>query len=95
MGFSLPGRGASLATEHGLSAWAQQFRLDGLVAAPRMWSLPRPGVESVSPALTGGFLITGPPGKSLHMDSCLKRILEFCIIKDDIMYSIWAVVQMI
>ena len=65
MGFSLSGRAASLAAEHGLSAWAQQFRLDGLVAAPHMWSLRRPGVESVSPALTGGFLSTVPPGKSL------------------------------
>ena len=29
-----------------------------------MWDLPRPGVEPVSPALTGGFLTTAPPGKS-------------------------------
>ena len=29
-----------------------------------MWDLPRPGIESVFPALAGGFLITGPPGKS-------------------------------
>ena len=27
--------------------------------------LPRPGIEPVSPALTGGFLTIGPPGKSL------------------------------
>ena len=26
--------------------------------------LPRPGIELVSPALVGGFSITGPPGKS-------------------------------
>ena len=81
MGFSLPGRGASLATEHGLSAWAQQFRLDGLVAAPRMWSLPRPGVESVSPALTGGFLIAGPPGKSLVQHSSLKMYSHYMLGK--------------
>ena len=30
-----------------------------------MWDLPRPGVEPVSPTLAGGFLTTGPPGKSL------------------------------
>ena len=30
-----------------------------------MWDLPGPGIESVSPALAGGFLTTGPPGKSL------------------------------
>ena len=29
-----------------------------------MWDLPGPGIESVSPALTGGFLTTAPPGKS-------------------------------
>ena len=28
-----------------------------------MWDLPRPGIEPVSPALTGGFLTTTPPGK--------------------------------
>ena len=28
-----------------------------------MWNLPRPGTESVSPTLAGGFLTTGPPGK--------------------------------
>ena len=30
-----------------------------------MWDLPRPGIEPVSPALAGGFLITGPLGKPL------------------------------
>ena len=29
-----------------------------------MWDLPRPGLESVFPALAGGFLTTVPPGKS-------------------------------
>ena len=29
-----------------------------------MWDLPGPGVEPVSPALSGGFLTTAPPGKS-------------------------------
>ena len=29
-----------------------------------MWNLPRPGIESMSPALAGGFLTTRPPGKS-------------------------------
>ena len=28
-----------------------------------MWDLPRPGLEPMSPALAGGFLITVPPGK--------------------------------
>ena len=31
-----------------------------------MWDLSsRPGIEPTSPALEGGFLTTGPPGKSL------------------------------
>ena len=29
-----------------------------------MWDLPGPGIEPESPALAGGFLTTGPPGKS-------------------------------
>ena len=29
-----------------------------------MWDFPGPGIKLVSPALQGGFLTTGPPGKS-------------------------------
>ena len=29
-----------------------------------MWDLPGPGIKPVSPTLAGGFLTTGPPGKS-------------------------------
>ena len=36
--------------------WAQLLR--------RMWDIPRPGLEPVSPALAGGFLTTATPGKS-------------------------------
>ena len=46
------------AHESGLSsygAWA--WLLHG------MWDLPRPGIKRMSPALAGGFLTTGPPGK--------------------------------
>ena len=28
--------------------------------------VPGPGIEPMSPALEGGFLTTGPPGKSLY-----------------------------
>ena len=31
--------------------------------APGMGDLPRPGMELMPPALTGGFLTTRPPGK--------------------------------
>ena len=30
------------------------------------WTLPRRGVKPMSSALAGGFLATGPPGKSLY-----------------------------
>ena len=37
------------------------------VSLPRgTWDLPGPGIEPVSPALTGRFLTTGPPGKPHH-----------------------------
>ena len=36
----------------------------GLSGSVAMWNLPRPGLEPMYPALAGGFLTTGPPGKS-------------------------------
>ena len=38
----------------------------GLKLLRGMWDLPGPGIEPVSPALAGGSLTTGPPGKSLY-----------------------------
>ena len=54
---------ASLVAEHGLQtrrlsncgSWAQLLR--------GMWDPPRPGLESVSPALAGRLSTTAPPGK--------------------------------
>ena len=41
-----------------------------------MWNLPGLGMEPVSPALAGGFLSTGPPGKSrLYSFLITKRLL--------------------
>ena len=40
-----------------------------------MWDLPGPGLEPVSPALTGGFLTTAPPGKP-DFYSFLENFLE-------------------
>ena len=52
----------SRALEQGLSSCGTQaWLLRG------MWNLPGPGIKPVSLALTGGFLTTGPPGKSLGM----------------------------
>ena len=48
-------------------SWALEDRLDSCGAQAQllhcMWDLPGPGIESVSPALTGGFFTTEPPGK--------------------------------
>ena len=46
------GTGASAAVVHGRSC---------------MWNLPGPGLEPMSPALEGRFLITVPPGKSQNL----------------------------
>ena len=54
---------ASLVAEHRL----QTRRLSSCGSQAqllcRMWDLPRPGLEPVSPALAGGFSITAPQGK--------------------------------
>ena len=47
-----------------------------------MWNFPRPGVKPISPALAGGFLTTGPPGKSsgsltYHFFTCT----QFCLCR--------------
>ena len=34
--------------------------------------VPRPGIEPMYPALAGGFLMTGPLGKSLHKNSRIR-----------------------
>ena len=54
---------ASLVMEHRL----QMCRLSNCGSQAQlhrgMWDLPRPGLEPVSPALTGRFSTTAPPGK--------------------------------
>ena len=51
--------------EHGLQACRLSSHSTRALLFHGMWNLPRPGIEPVSPALAGGFLTTGPPGKSL------------------------------
>ena len=43
-----------------------------------MWSLSSPGTEPMSPALSGGFLSTAPPGRSFY--SFLKLIFIYVLI---------------
>ena len=42
--------------------------------------VPRPGIEPTSPALEGGVLTTGPPGKSSILLNLLKFILWYSLI---------------
>ena len=55
-------RGSSV---HGISV---ARRLDW-VAISFSRDLPNPGIEPASPALTGGFFTTEPPGKPIDIDS--------------------------
>ena len=41
-----------------------------------MLNLPGPGIEPMSPALTGGFLTTGPQGGSSGNDSLICSVLD-------------------
>ena len=70
--------GFSCCRAQALGVWVQQQC--GSVAWAQllcgMWNPPQPGIESVSSALAGGFLITGPLGKSLQL--VFKSILFFC-----------------
>ena len=66
-----PGAQASVVVAHGLSGCgsrALESRLSSCGAWAQllcgMWDLPGPGIEPVSPALTGRFLTTVPPRKS-------------------------------
>ena len=61
---------ASVVVARGLSScgsWAVEHRLNSCGARAQllrgMWDLPGPGLKPVSPALTGRFLTTAPPGK--------------------------------
>ena len=47
-------------------AWAQLLR--------RMWDLPGPGIDPMSPALAGGSLTTAPTGKPDHMVFILQFV---------------------
>ena len=52
------GARASVVVARGLSSCGAEGQL-----LCGMWDLPIPGLETLSPALAGGFLITEPPGK--------------------------------
>ena len=73
------GARASVVAARGLSScgtWALECRLSSCGTRAQllrgMWDLPGPGLEPMSPALTGGFLTTVPLGKPLaYIFMCL------------------------
>ena len=54
---------ASLVVEHRLQTCRLSNRGSRAQLLRGMWGLPRPGLESVCPALAGRFSTTAPPGK--------------------------------
>ena len=48
-----------------------------------MWDLPRPGLESVSPASAGGFLTTAPPGKNASVAFVKTLLFDFLLLPGD------------
>ena len=76
---------ASLVVEHRL----QTRRLSSCGSRAQllrgMWDLPRPGLEPVSPALTGRFSTTAPPGKPLIFD------IKMFIIFHDHFFLMWSI----
>ena len=54
---------ASLVVEHGRQAHGLSSCGTRAQLLHGLWDLPGPGLETVSPALAGGFLTTVPPGK--------------------------------
>ena len=83
---------ASLVAEHRL----QMRRLSSCGSRPQllrgMWDLPRPGLEPVSPALTGGFLTTAPPGKpsTLFCIHTLVQLLQETVWHDLVKLQKWS-----
>ena len=59
-----------------LGAWASVVGTPWVWLPLGMWDPPRPGIKPMSPALAGGFLTTGPPGKS-HNEKVLHYNFNF------------------
>ena len=75
---------AAPVAEHRL--WSVQAQWHTGLVAHNMWNLPQPGMESMSPALAGRFVTTGPLGKSGYSRRCVVLshcfYLQFPIIND-------------
>ena len=65
------GMRATVVAARRLGSWGSRAKL-----LQGMWHLPGPGIKPVSPALTGGFFTTEPPGKPF-IYLFLKILLEY------------------
>ena len=71
---------APLVTEHGLQTRGLST-CDTRAQLPcGMWHPPRPGIEPVSLELAGGFLTTGPPGKSFFFFLIAAVVVLFLLM---------------
>ena len=68
---------ASLVVEHRLQTRRLSSCGSGAQSLRSMWDPPRPGLEPVSPALTGRFSTTAPPGKPNSNYLCLPHLGHF------------------
>ena len=63
----------------GCGSWALEHRLGSCGTRTSvlcsMWDLPGPGIEPMSSTSAGGFLTTGPPGKSYRI-----AFIRYCLI---------------
>ena len=82
---------ASLVAEHGLwGAWVLGAVAPGWLLQDTV-HLPRPGTESLSPALAGGLLCTAPPGRS---QVCVPfSYIIMCAMAFLASYSPWAAAE--
>ena len=58
------------------NAWAQKLQREGLAAPFHVGSVSQQGIEPASPAVQGGFLTTGPSGKSQKYENFKLNIKQ-------------------
>ena len=72
-------------------AWALEHRLRGCGTQASlfrgMWDLPRPGIKLMSPALSGRFLSTVPPGKSHQLQLWSLHLLALSLFTPECFFA--------
>ena len=89
-GFSLQSTGSRVHGPSSYGSWALEHRLNGCGARVQllrsMWDRPGSEIEPMSPALSGGFFTTGPPGKPpyrLHIE------MKYCWSLNKMDFNLW------